>query len=124
MIAYSGLFLLYYSNSYHRKWLRVARIHGKIDADTRVYFCCSKECAIMKDYVETVLGPRLQGDGGWVEFHSLEGDRLTLIFRGECSKCLILNRCTDCIEQKIQTDLGKKVNVIPVRKKPFFWDKD
>lgn len=78
----------------------------------------------MKEYVETTLAPRIQGDGGWVEFQSLEGDRLTLVFRGECSKCLILNRCTDWIEQKIETDLGKKVRVIPVRKKPFFWDRD
>jgi hypothetical protein len=26
------------------------------------------------------------------------------------------------IDQKIDNDLGKKVTVIPVRKKPFFWD--
>ena len=77
----------------------------------------------MKEYVEHVLAPRIQGDGGWVEFQSLEGDRLTLIFRGECSKCMILNRCTDWIEQKIETDLQKKVKVVPIRKKPFFWDR-
>ncbi len=77
----------------------------------------------MKAYVENVLAPRIQGDGGWVEFESLDGDRLTLVFRGECSKCMILNRCADWIEQKIETELGKKVRVIPVRKKPFFWDR-
>ena len=77
----------------------------------------------MKEYIENVLGPRIQGDGGWVEFVSLEGDRLTLVFRGECSKCMILNRCTDWIAQKIETEFGKKVTVIPVRKKPFFWDR-
>ena len=79
---------------------------------------------MMKEYVETVLAPRIQGDGGWVEFQALEGDRLTLIFRGECSKCLILNRCTDWIEQKIETETGKRVTVIPIRMKPFFWDRD
>ncbi len=78
----------------------------------------------MKEYIESVLAPRLQGDGGWVEFVSLEDDKLTLIFRGECSKCLILNRCTDWIAQKIKDDLGKTVTVVPVRKKPFFWDQD
>lgn len=76
----------------------------------------------MKEYIETVLAPRIQGDGGWVEFQSLEGDGLTLVFQGECSKCMILDRCTAWIEQKIDNDLGKKVTVIPVRKKPFFWD--
>ena len=76
----------------------------------------------MKDYIENVLAPRLQGDGGWVEYVGLEGDQLTLIFRGECSKCLILNRCADWIQQKIEADLGQRVQIIPVRKKPFFWD--
>ena len=74
----------------------------------------------MKEYIEQTLGPRIQGDGGWVEFVSLEGDRLTLIFRGECSKCNILNRCTDWIEDRILQDLGQKVSVTALRKKPYF----
>jgi Fe-S cluster biogenesis protein NfuA len=77
----------------------------------------------VKEYIETVLAPRIQGDGGWVEYQSLEGDRLTLVFRGECSKCLILDRCTAWIEQKIKEDKGQTVTVVPVRKKPFFWDR-
>ena len=77
----------------------------------------------MKEYIETVLAPRIQGDGGWVEFQSLKEDRLTLVFRGECSKCMILNRCTAWIEQKIKEDIGQAVTVVPVRKKPFFWDR-
>ena len=77
----------------------------------------------VKEYIETVLAPRIQGDGGWVEYQSLDGDKLTLVFRGECSKCLILNRCTAWIEQKIKEDKGQTVTVVPVRKKPFFWDR-
>ena len=77
----------------------------------------------MKEYIETVLAPRIQGDGGWVEFRSLEGNRLTLVFRGECSKCLILDRCAAWIEQKIKEDQGQTVAVVPIRKKPFFWDR-
>ena len=46
----------------------------------------------MQEYVERYLAPRIQGDGGWVEYVSLEGNELKLIFRGECSKCPILNR--------------------------------
>lgn len=76
----------------------------------------------MKEYVETILAPKLQGDGGWVEYVSLENGKLTLIFRGECSKCLILNRCTAWIEGEIKRDLGQDVTVEAVRKKPFFWD--
>lgn len=77
----------------------------------------------MKEFVENVLGPRIQGDGGWVEFVSLEGSKLTLVFRGECSACAILNRCCDWISAEIEKKFGEKVSVVPVRKKPFFWDK-
>ncbi len=77
----------------------------------------------MKDYIENVIKPKLQGDGGWVEFVSLDGDKLTLTFRGECSKCLILDRCVKWIESEIKRDLGEAVTVNAVRKKPFFWDK-
>ena len=78
----------------------------------------------VKEYIETVLAPRIQADGGWVEFVSLEGDKLTLIFRGECSKCGILNRCTDWMEKKILEDRGQRVVISTVRKKPFFWDRE
>ena len=76
----------------------------------------------VKKYVETVLQPKLQGDGGWLEFVSLEDGNLTLIFRGECSKCLILNRCTAWIEEQIKKDLNQSVKVVAVRKKPYFQD--
>lgn len=76
----------------------------------------------VKNYVEAVLQPKLQGDGGWVEFVSLEGDELTLIFRGECSKCLILHRCIAWIEEQIKKDLNKTVKVNAVRRKPYFQD--
>lgn len=76
----------------------------------------------MKKYVDEILAPKLQGDGGWVEFVSLEDNVLTLIFRGECSKCLILHRCTDWIEQEIKRDLNKTVKVNAIRKKPYFQD--
>ena len=78
----------------------------------------------MKEYIETVLAPRIQADGGWVEFVSLNGDQLTLVFRGECSKCGILNRCTDWMAQKIMEDRGQRVTIVAQRKKPFFWDKE
>ena len=73
-------------------------------------------------YVENILQPKLQGDGGWVEYVGLEGDKLTLIFRGECSKCLILHRCVAWIEEQIKLDLNKTVKVEAIRKKPYFQD--
>jgi len=76
----------------------------------------------VQGYVENILQPKLQGDGGWVEFVSLEGEELTLIFRGECSKCLILHRCTAWIEEQIKADLKRTVKVNAIRKKPYFQD--
>ncbi len=76
----------------------------------------------MRDYIEKIIQPKLQGDGGWVEFASYDEEKLTLIFRGECSKCLILDRCVKWIEAEIKRELGKTVTVNAVRKKPFFWD--
>ncbi len=76
----------------------------------------------MEEYIRTVLAPRISGDGGWVEYVSYENQKLTLVFRGECSKCIILNRCTDWIAQMIRNDLGEDVTVVPIRKKPYFWD--
>ncbi len=76
----------------------------------------------VQNYVENILQPKLQGDGGWVEYVSLEGDKLTLIFRGECSKCLILHRCVAWIEEQIKLDLKKAVKVVSIRKKPYFQD--
>ena len=40
-------------------------------------------------YIDRVLAPKIQGDGGWVEFVSLEGDRLTLRFRGSRNQRLL-----------------------------------
>ena len=78
---------------------------------------------VIREYIEKTLAPRIQGDGGWVEYVSLEGEQLTLVFRGECSKCEILDRCENWISAKIQEDLGQTVRVNAIRKKPFFWDK-
>lgn len=76
----------------------------------------------IQSYVENVLQPKLQGDGGWIEYVSLEDNILTVIFRGECSKCLILHRCVEWIESEIKRDLKKTVKVHAIRKKPYFQD--
>ncbi len=76
----------------------------------------------IKIYIETEIAPLLQGDGGWIEFISFEESVLTVIFRGECSKCLILNRCIAWIEEKIESDLGLRVRLNGIRKKPYFQD--
>lgn len=76
----------------------------------------------VQKYIEEILQPKIQGDGGWVEFVSLEDDKLTLVFRGECSKCLILERCIAWIEEQLKKDLKKSLKVVAIRKKPYFQD--
>lgn len=76
----------------------------------------------VQKYIENVLQPKIQGDGGWIEFVSLDGNELTVIFRGECSKCLILDRCVAWIKGEIKRDCKKTVNIIAIRKKPYFQD--
>lgn len=76
----------------------------------------------MQKYIEKVIQPKVQGDGGWIEFVSCENGILTVVFRGECSKCLILERCVAWIEEQIKKDLNKTVTINTVRKKPYFQD--
>lgn len=77
----------------------------------------------IETYIKKIIRPKIQGDGGEVEFESLSEDgTLTLIFRGECSKCLILNRCVDWISEEVLKNTSKLVKIKAVRKKPYFWD--
>ena len=74
----------------------------------------------VREYIESIVAPKLQGDGGWVEYVSLEDSVLTLRFRGECAKCMILHRCTDWIEEQLARDLHKTITVNAIRKRPYF----
>lgn len=77
----------------------------------------------IETYIKKIIRSKIQGDGGEVEFESLSDDgTLTLIFRGECSKCLILNRCVDWIAEEVLKNTSKLVKIKAVRKKPYFWD--
>ena len=76
----------------------------------------------MEKYINEYIRPRLQGDGGEITFIKEEGDEVPVLLQGECSKCLILDRCLKWIEERIAVDLNRKVTVIGIRKKPWFQD--
>ena len=78
----------------------------------------------MKNYINNVIKPKLQGDGGEIDYVSFEDGILTVLLQGECSKCLIVERCITWIESEIFRDLGETVKINAQKKKPFFWDKD
>ncbi len=77
----------------------------------------------MKDYINNIIKPKLQGDGGEIDFVSYENGILTVLLQGECSKCLIVDRCLTWIESEVMRDMGESVKVVAQKKKPFFWDK-
>ena len=77
----------------------------------------------MKGYINNIIKPKLQGDGGEIDFLSYENGILTVLLQGECSKCLIVDRCLAWIESEVMRDMGESVKVVSQKKKPFFWDK-
>ena len=77
----------------------------------------------VEKYINEYIRPRLQGDGGEITYVGRDGGEVTVLLQGECSKCLILNRCLAWIEERIEHDLGEKVRVVGIRKKPYFQDK-
>lgn len=76
----------------------------------------------LKTYINETIAPKVQGDGGWIELSSTEGEKTTVILRGECSKCAIAGRCMKWIESEVKRDLDLDVVISMDRKKPFFWD--
>ncbi|MBR2455234.1 MAG: NifU family protein [Clostridia bacterium] len=78
----------------------------------------------MERYINLIIKPKLQSDGGDIDFVSYEDGNLTVILQGECSKCLIVDRCISWIESEIMRDMGESVKIVAQKKKPFFWDKD
>ena len=77
----------------------------------------------MEEYINTVIKPKLQGDGGEIDFVSFENGVLTVLLQGECSKCLIVERCLDWIKGEVKRDLSIECKSRANKKKPFFWDK-
>ena len=84
--------------------------------DTRKEVC-------MEAYVNTVLRPLLQGDGGEMEFVSFDGETLFVTLRGECSFCARAELCLTWCEQKIKDDTGVPVRISAQKKRPYFRDK-
>ena len=77
----------------------------------------------MKEYINNVLSPLLQGDGGYIEFIEENESEVKVLARGECSKCGKLDLCLKWCEDRIEKDTGRRVTLTATRKKPFFWDK-
>jgi len=77
----------------------------------------------MEEYINSVIRPLLQGDGGEIEFISFSGDILRVRLRGECSFCAQTERCLLWCEEKIFKDTGNKVKISAEKKRPYFRDR-
>lgn len=71
-------------------------------------------------YLSDKIIPRVEGDGGYMEVTGLDGQTLTVVFRGECAKCGRLDRLVEWIGNMIKTDLGVSVDIDYTRARPYF----
>lgn len=74
----------------------------------------------MQEYIEKIIAPRIQGDGGWIEFVSFDGTELSVILRGECSKCEKASLCMQWVEERILKECGEVVRINYRCIKPYF----
>ena len=77
----------------------------------------------LSEYIQNTIRPKIQGDGGEICYLGEDDKTVTVVFRGECSKCRILDRCVHWIESEILRETGKNVTLRYTRRKPYFWDK-
>lgn len=75
----------------------------------------------IETYINDTIRPKLQGDGGEILYASETEHTLSVVFRGECSKCMILDRCVDWIRSELLRETGREVAISYKREKPFFW---
>lgn len=79
----------------------------------------------MKAFIDKEIRPKLQADGGEVNFLSYEEPVLTLALKGECATCNCApNYLADWIAEEIKRGMGKEVTVEFVVQKPYFCDID
>lgn len=76
----------------------------------------------MEEYINSVLAPLLEGDGGYMAYESEEGDTVTVLIRGECAGCNKLSRCLDWCSEKATAEIGRQVKLIPHVVVPYFRD--
>lgn len=77
----------------------------------------------LETYINEVIRPKIQGDGGELVYLSREGDTVTVLMRGECSICPITGRCLTWVEERIRIDLGENVRLRAIKKRPYFADR-
>ena len=76
----------------------------------------------LKAFFDQEIAPCVRADGGWLELAEEEGDRVTVKARGECTRCIALDRCLRWAEGRIREVLKREVRLTAVPD-PFIWRK-
>ena len=78
---------------------------------------------IIKKYITDILKPKIQADGGEVDFIAMENGILTLLLQGECSVCTISDKCfKDWLPKEIKRDINIIAEIKTIKKPPYFRD--
>lgn len=78
----------------------------------------------IKQYIDHIILPLVQADGGEVKVKSVQGNEVTLLLLGECSRCNISETCfKSWLLEKLKVQFGEELTLKCVRENPYFWDK-
>ena len=67
----------------------------------------------MKDYINNIIKPKLQGDGGWIEFVKYEDNIVYVRLLGACANCHMIDiTLKDGIEAAIQEEVPEVEEVV------------
>ena len=77
----------------------------------------------LRAYIEGVLRPMIQVDGGDVVFEGLRGpNRIALKFRGDCSRCSATGcRLVPWIVDRIEGEFGSRYEILAIMDRPYFY---
>ena len=76
----------------------------------------------LKEFFDSEIVPCVRADGGWLELEREEGDRAVLKARGECTRCISLDRCLRWAESRVRQELQREIHFTAVPD-PFLWRK-
>jgi len=77
----------------------------------------------MENYIRDVLKPKIQADGGEIDFLDISDNTLTLQLSGECAVCSVADKCLNqWLADEIKRDLKLDVKVKFIKKPPYFRD--
>ena len=76
----------------------------------------------LKEFFDTEIVPCVCADGGWLELEREDGDRAVLKAKGECTRCIALDRCLRWAESRVREELHREVRFTAVPD-PFLWRK-